>query len=230
MRRKFQSACVALSLLFVCGCAAAAARPSAVRRQDGFTYPGQTPEAARFNERWVAYMKRTPGLPSSGDADVSGIGWMIGAWTAQPRDFPSSMTDPATAEAAPASPATIAWTPGRRWLRISFVAQPLGVEWTYYLGHDPVSRRWLLHYLATPSLVFGRPVSAASWAGDRLTFAATTADYRGFRDVQRFVIVRNGPDTFRIVTEVRMPSGTFVAMDDVLFTRANAPSVTHQRP
>jgi hypothetical protein len=76
-------------------------------------------------------------------------------------------------------------------------------------------------------LVFERPVSAAAWAGDRLTFAATTTDYRGFRDVQRFVIVRNGADAFRIVTEVRMPSGAFVAMDDVLFTRANAPPMTH---
>jgi hypothetical protein len=227
MTRRVRPARIALSLLFACGCLAAAAEPSSVRQRDGFTYPGQTPEAARFNARWGAAMKRTPRLPSGGDADVRGIGWMIGAWTAQPRDFPSTMTDPATAEAAPASPATIAWTPGRRWLRIAFVAQPLGVEWTYYLGHDPVARQWLLHYLATPSLVFGRPASASAWAGDRLTFAATTADYRGFRDVQRFVIVRNGADAFRIVTEVRMPSGAFVAMDDVLFTRADAPAARH---
>jgi hypothetical protein len=156
---------------------------------------------------------------------MSGIAWMIGAWTARPRDFPSTMTDPATAEAAPASPATIAWTPGKRWLRIAFVAQPYGAEWTYYLGHDPVGRRWLLTYLSTPALVFERPMTAAGWAGDRLTFEPATADYRGFRDVQRLVIVRDGPDTFRVVTEVRMPSGAFVAMDDVLFTRTGISAV-----
>jgi hypothetical protein len=226
MTRTFRPTCVPFFLLLACGCVAAAAKPPSVRQQDGFTYPGQSPEAARFNRRWDAYMKGAAGQPSGGDADMSGMAWMVGAWTAQPRDFPSTMTDPAAAEAAPASPATIAWTPGRRWLRIAFVAQPRGVEWTYYLGHDPVARRWLLDYIAAPSLVFGRPATAAAWAGDRLTFAATTADYRGFRDVQRFVIVRNGPDAFRIVTEVQMPSGAFVAMDDVLFTR-NAPPATH---
>lgn len=77
-----------------------------------------------------------------------------------------------------------------------------------------------MQYLATPSLTFNRPATASAWRNDRLVFNPTGETYKGFRDVVRFVVLRTAADTFRIVNEVRMPSGKFVAMDDVLFTQA----------
>jgi hypothetical protein len=192
----------------------AAAPPSAA---DGLTYPGQSREAADFNSRWDAYMRHLPA--AAPDAQMRELEWMVGSWTAQPRDFPSSMRDPADAELSPAGPATIGYTVGQRWLRISFVAEPWHVEWNYYLGHDPVSGRWLLGYLAGPSLVFDHPLTSPGWHGNRLVFGPVGERYKGFRDVVRLVVLRSARDSFRIVTEVRMRSGKYVAMDDVSFIR-----------
>lgn len=201
-------------------CGAASATSAVPSPADRFTYPGQSAEAARYNERWEAWMKRIPRLPAGGDAEMNSLAWMIGVWTAQPRDFPSMMKDPVQAEKSPASPATISWTAGKRWLRISFVAQPWNAEWTYYLGHDRAGRKWVLDYLATPSLVLDQPAVSLGWKGGGLTFRPVVTHYNGLRSVVRYSLVRSGPDAFRIVTEVRMPSGRFVAMDDVLFSRA----------
>jgi hypothetical protein len=163
-------------------------------------------------------MKRVPKTPAV-DEQIAQIDWMVGSWIAQPRDFPSAMTDPSAAEKSPASAASIAWTVGKRWLRITFIAEPWHVEWNYYLGHDPLSGRWVMDYLASPSLRFDKPATASGWSDDRLVFQPTAETYKGFRDLHRFILLRKAPNSFRIVNEVRMPSGKFVAMDDVLFTR-----------
>lgn len=113
----------------------------ATRSADGITYPGKSVEAARYNSRWDAHMKRVAKLSGTADAQLRQIQWMVGSWTAQPREFSAAMIDPATAERYPASPARIGWTPGKRWLRINFVAEPWHAEWNYYLGYDPVGHR-----------------------------------------------------------------------------------------
>jgi hypothetical protein len=187
---------------------------------DNLRYPGQSIEARRYDERWDAYMRRLP--VASTDPDLDAIDWMRGSWTAQARDFPASMQDPSTAELGPRTAAKADWTIGHRWLRISFVAEPWHAEWNYYLGHDPIARRWVLQYIAGPSLNFIAPMTAAAWNGDRLTFSPVAEIYKGLRSTVRFVILRAGHSGFRIVTEVKMHSGKFVAMDDVLFTRDTA--------
>lgn len=184
---------------------------------DGFAYPGKSAEAKRYNAKWDAYMRRLPAAKD--DPELSEIEWMRGAWTAQPRDYPDSMTDPSKAELSPPSAATSDWTAGHRWLRLSFVAEPWHVEWNYFLGHDPVGKRWVLQYIASPSVMFAHPLTAGAWTGNRLVFSPVADTDKGFSEVSRFVIMRTSQDAFRIVSEVKMPSGRFVAMDDVLFTR-----------
>jgi hypothetical protein len=219
MRAKVSA--IVVSLLAV-GCPAAllATAPANQRHaSDGFIYPGLSAVGRRYNDRWSAYMRRLPVVKD--DPEQRKIDWMRGTWTAQPRDFPKSMTDPSTAELSPATAATADWTAGRRWLRISFVAEPWHAEWDYLLGHDAVGKHWILQYIASPSLLFSGAFKASGWRSDRLVFAPIAESYRGFTGITRFVIVRTGQNSFRIVSEVKMPSGRFVAMDDVLFTRGS---------
>ena len=76
-----------------------------------------------------------------------------------------------------------------------------------------------MQYVASPSLVLAGPFVARAWSGDRLVFDPVAESYKGFHSITRLTILRTNQDAFRIVSEVKMPSGKFVAMDDVLFTR-----------
>jgi hypothetical protein len=204
-------------VLAVLGASAAAAQMNSSPR-DGFIYPGQSDEARRYNDAWDAHMEAIPAAPATGDPELRKIDWLLGSWEATPREFPSTMRDPADAQISPSSPARVEFTTGRKWLKISFVAQPWNAEWDYYLGHDRVRGVWRLQYVSTPGLVV-QPLSASRWSSDRLVFGPAVEDYNGFRSVVRTSIVRVDPNAFRIVNEVRMPSGKFVAMDDILFRR-----------
>lgn len=184
-----------------------------------FVYPGESKEAARYNERWGSFMSHLPQVTGANEAMMGKLEWMLGSWTAQVRDFPDNMMDPSAAEVGSATPATVTWTPGKRWIRIALRPQPWNAEWSYYLGYDAVARRWVLQNVLTPSLVFSGPLTSPGWKANKITFGPVASSYRGFREVQRISIVRSSDQSFRIVNEVRMPSGRFVAMDDAIFRR-----------
>jgi hypothetical protein len=217
VRRVIKTLTQALALSLI-GASAAAAAQVHSSPGDGFIYPGQSDEARSYNQRWDAHMKAIPPAPAAGDAELRKLDWMLGSWDAIPREFPSTMRDPADAEVSASSPARVEYTTGRKWLKISFVAQPWNSEWDYYVGHDRVRGVWRLQYISTPGLLL-QPLSSSRWSKDRLVFGPAAEDYNGFQSVLRTSIVRIDADEFRIVNEVHTPSGKYVAMDDVLFRR-----------
>jgi hypothetical protein len=67
-------------------------------------------------------MRHVPPVGATGDPELRQLDWMVGSWTAQPREFPSNMRDPAAAERSPTRRRAVfesaVWSKRGEWLSL----------------------------------------------------------------------------------------------------------------
>ena len=200
------------------GAAMAAAEPQPFPLQDGFVYPGQpgSEGIAGYSEGFTKPgRKRPPGrLPAYRQVD-----WMAGRWKVSLRDYDYRPPAPGLIREIATGTGAIEFTPDDWWLK--FEVRVPGRNDLLLLGYDDAAGRWVLHRIGKPGRAYGAALLAPDWRGDRMTFEPVelvTASGRRLTD--RLTLVRDGDDRFRIVTEALLPSGRFVAVHHIEFTRS----------
>lgn len=197
---------------------------------DGFRYPGDPGTEKvikRYEDRWTKRVASLPPLPTGIPPLLKSFAWMVGSWTAAVRDYDNEGPKKRGIIELSRGPATIAFTPESKWLRIETNAPHYyNVR---YIAFDRQARRLVLHNIGSPGAVDTNAALSAGWAGDKATFGPVNTLYYGLPLTDRIVFVREGTDRLRIVTEGRQEDGSYIAVDDTVYTRAKSRAPASKR-
>lgn len=138
--------------------------------------------------------------------------WMVGRWSVTARVFATSLAP----ERVERGESTVTETLGGTWLQFDDTYGGR-VQDQGFLTYNPASERWTSIAM---DKVGNAVVSIASrWEGDRIVFLAPDAEILGQRVVLRQTIEKQSNDAYRVRNEERLPSGTWVALDEYVYTR-----------
>jgi hypothetical protein len=229
---KFARFCIRVALLLACAATpslAGWAQPRASERKvepfprnDGFVYPGDpgTEMMGDYYRRWAEHVAKLPPAQQGMPPALESLAWMVGRWQAVSRDYER---DPAKGHGMfeiGRGPTSIDFTPDQRWLHIQSELRPDRSN-ARYIGYDRAERQFVFQEIAAPGIVYLTPTRSHGWRRDRMTFGPTSLLYYGLSLTDRITIVRVDNDQFRIVVEGRLPNGTFMAVDDIVYKRVS---------
>lgn len=191
-----------------------------VPRGDGFIYPGDAGSEGidEYERAWGAHLRLIPKLDPAQPAALTELAHLTGCWTVALRDYARRPGVPASIQTVDEGSAVVSLSSDRRWLRIEMNMRKRFAA--YYIGYDAFHRGLTMHFIGNPvASTTGAIRAAPGWSKDRLVFGPVSREHAGLPLTDRITFVRNGSDQLRIVTEGRLASGAFVAVDDLLLTR-----------
>ncbi|MBW3569625.1 MAG: DUF4440 domain-containing protein [Gemmatimonadetes bacterium] len=171
--------------------------------------------------RWGEHVSKLPPAEEGRPKALESFAWMQGEWQAVARDYEADAEKGRGIFEAGRGPATVGFTPDQRWLRIESELRPNWLN-VRYIGYDRAARQFVLHEITSPGQVFVSPMRSAGWGGDRVIFGPADLLFYGLPLTDRITFVRQGNDAFRVVVEARLPDGTLMAVDDMVYTRVKS--------
>lgn len=186
---------------------------------DGFVYPGDpgSDGIRQYDSDFAKLLASLPPPPSARPTQLQALAWMTGCWRTELRDYELQQRGRALVRIVGRGSTQISFADDRGWLQVASHLPHRSMF--HFIGYDRRANRLILQKVANAG---SSPLGAGrstGFIGARMTFDPWVHELYGMQLTDRISFVRSGTDALRIVVEGQMPSGRFVAVDDLMLRR-----------